>query len=226
MSTLPEPRPPHPCPPVELLSGLVDGDLDLEEARMVREHLDGCPACRETLVELRGIRAGLASLRDTPPPEELFGRVASAAARQRRRRGLRGKVGAACGVCLGAVALTLLMSPGAGIPAAPSLDPGGGTRTCIRASAEAELRKAELHYQNAIQMLQTLVNQERPQWSRRRQMAFGADVQVLEQAIRMRRALADSAPADPAVQELLFASYRAQIHYLRDVLSPGSDDAI
>jgi len=56
-----------PCTSVssELWDWLADGDAH-PDARAIRDHLDGCAACRAEADRLRGLRAGLKGLRETP----------------------------------------------------------------------------------------------------------------------------------------------------------------
>ena len=75
-------------------------------------------------------------------------------------------------------------------------------------------------------MLRSLADGEKPLWSWKRRRAYEADLRVLDSAIEQSRELVRRAPADGALQELVFAAYRAKIDYLRDVLSPRVDDTI
>jgi len=54
----------------DLLSALLDGELDGAESARVGSHLETCPACR---AELAGIGAARAWVRDLPPVEPPFG---------------------------------------------------------------------------------------------------------------------------------------------------------
>lgn len=221
MSALPDRPLPAGCPDAERLSRLLDGELPPEEASACEGHLQGCPECARVHAELSALRAGLGRLGSLPPPPELFDRVAAAVDRHRRRRLLvgTGAVGA-----LGAVALAVGLLVASRV--ALSVDPPPAAPPTVRDSAEAEFRKAEIHYRNAIDMLEALVAEEKPRWSWQRQAAYEADVKVLKRAIAQSRTLARRAPEDPALQDLIFSAYRAQLDYLRDVLSPRTDDAL
>ncbi|MBI2535380.1 MAG: zf-HC2 domain-containing protein, partial [Gemmatimonadetes bacterium] len=58
------------------LSEYLDGELSATERLQIEEHLGGCPACRETLDELRVVVARAASLEDGAPERDLWPAVA------------------------------------------------------------------------------------------------------------------------------------------------------
>ena len=58
------------------LSDYLDGALEDSERSELEEHLEGCEACRETLVELRQVVARAGSLVDTPPARDLWPGIA------------------------------------------------------------------------------------------------------------------------------------------------------
>ena len=215
------PSPLERCPDEERLSELLDGDADAVQQASLHRHLESCPRCVQVLHEMRSLREGLGRLRGACPPPALFGQVAGAVQRHRRRSFWAGTA-AVGGLSGAALAVGLLVASRVAVPVeAPLAQP-----TSLRASAEAEFRKAELHYRNALQMLETLVEEEKARWPRSRQTAFAADLRILVRAVEESRLLVGKAPEDPALQELLFSSYRAQLDYLREVLTPRSDDAI
>jgi tetratricopeptide (TPR) repeat protein len=72
-------------PFTDLLSDYLDDeDLSAAERSRIEMHLSGCPACRETLAELREVVSRAASLPDAPPSTDLWpgvaGRIGPAAA--------------------------------------------------------------------------------------------------------------------------------------------------
>jgi hypothetical protein len=218
---LAEARLPEPCPDVERLSALLDGDVDSLEMSSLNRHVEACPRCQGELRELRTTRDGLRSLGALEPPPELFAMVAGAVERRRRRSFWLG-TGLVGGLCGAALAAGLLLASRVTVPMEPPL----GRPPSLRASAEAELGKAEHHYRNALVLLEALVAEEKPGWPARRQRAFEADIKILDQAVQESRELATRVPQDAALREVLFASYRAQLDYLREVLASRSDDAI
>ncbi len=61
--------------PGDLLSGLLDGELDASERALVHEHLAYCPRCEIELDEIRMARRALRQLPVVEPPTEFLGRL-------------------------------------------------------------------------------------------------------------------------------------------------------
>ncbi len=57
---------------VKLLSEYLDGELDTEQANMVKVHLSGCKRCAIEFQALRGVTERLDSLGNVPPPEDFL----------------------------------------------------------------------------------------------------------------------------------------------------------
>jgi len=142
------------------------------------------------------------------------------------RRRKRFAVGATVGLAAaGLVALVVSLSLSR--PPAPSVAPTVVVPVTLRERAQAELNRAENHYQVAIGMLRRLADTDKSMWPVERRRAYEADLRMLDRALDETRRLARMAPTDSTLQEMLFASYRTQMDYLRDVLTPArSDDSI
>lgn len=96
----------------EILSALLDGELDAEQRRYVYEHLRECQACREAAEEFGAIKGMISELPRLVAPEGFVSRalaptrtsrrraVASAAIRGRRRWIVGGAAGAAIAITL------------------------------------------------------------------------------------------------------------------------------
>ena len=95
----------------EILSALLDGELDPSERRFVHEHLQQCDACRELADELGAVKGVVGDLPRLVAPEAFVStalerrppaarRFASAAVRGRRRWILGGAALAAIGITL------------------------------------------------------------------------------------------------------------------------------
>lgn len=96
----------------EILSALLDGELDTDHRRYVHEHLQACDACREVAEEFGAIKGVVSELPRLIAPESFVSRALAPPARRSVRRTfgavVRGRrrfvVG---GIAAGAVALTL-----------------------------------------------------------------------------------------------------------------------
>lgn len=65
----------------EILSALIDGELSADERRMVHEHLQGCPACRETVEEFTQIHGLVGELPRLVAPAAFVSHVVERPAR-------------------------------------------------------------------------------------------------------------------------------------------------
>ena len=59
----------------ELLSAHIDGELTVEEASRLEDHLRGCEACRRELADMQRVWDGLGVLEDVEPSSHLAARV-------------------------------------------------------------------------------------------------------------------------------------------------------
>jgi anti-sigma factor RsiW len=96
----------------EILSALLDGELDQAERKFVHDHLQECDACREAAVEFGAVKGVVGNLPRLVAPESFVTgaldrrqsrtrATASAAVRGRRRWVLAGVAAAVVGVTLG-----------------------------------------------------------------------------------------------------------------------------
>lgn len=69
---------------IELISELVDGELDEKAAAEVRGHIASCPECRRVYEAFSGISEGLSELEE--PPKELHGSIMSGIRRSRKKK--------------------------------------------------------------------------------------------------------------------------------------------
>jgi len=101
----------------EILSALIDGELSVDERRMVHEHLQSCPACRETVEEFTQIHGLVGELPRLIAPEAFVSdvverplrrpvakQVAAAALRGRRRWVALGVAATGLGISLAGLA--------------------------------------------------------------------------------------------------------------------------
>jgi hypothetical protein len=136
---------PHPH---DALLPLVYGELSDAEARSVQRHVDGCPACAETVAGYRAVRSAAAAL-----PREMEGAsgLASllhygeqAAARARRRRGWRWLWPVAAGMAAIWVAVVAVRPAERSVPevASPATPPSIGRQVADEGMRELAKRKA------------------------------------------------------------------------------------
>jgi anti-sigma factor RsiW len=100
--------------PDEQLSALLDGELAPGEGVAVRQHLEGCEACRDELEAVAAIRLALRDMPVVPAPPGFIGRAVD----RRRRDSRRGAV-----LVLAAAVLAVVV----GLVAAGDADPPVGS---------------------------------------------------------------------------------------------------
>jgi anti-sigma factor RsiW len=110
--------------PDDQLSALLDGELAPDEAVAVRQHLEGCGACREELEAVAAVRLALRDMPAVPAPPGFIGRAVD----RRRRDSRRGAV-----VVLAAAVLAVVV----GLVAAGDADPSVGSGEPTEAAAAA-----------------------------------------------------------------------------------------
>ena len=139
-----------------LLDPFADGELSPEEMVRVRDHLDGCPACRAYVDDVLAIRTAFPGPEDTEVPEGFAEAVSAAiragsAAREKRRAPwikVFAPLAACCAIVIllaqgplfrmggsGTAATNSAASGGSAAPSAPS---GGVDTTADDAAPEAE----------------------------------------------------------------------------------------
>ena len=97
------------CPDVERdLHAYLDREIDADAAAAVRDHLDGCPACRGRASRLDALGRAVRAVPYDPAPAGLRGRVAAGTATAGRPRRLLAWAAAAAIVGAAAAGLTLV----------------------------------------------------------------------------------------------------------------------
>lgn len=208
-----------------LINAALDGDLGAADAEVLQQHLMHCISCAALQQDLRTLRAVAASLPDHNPPADLFERSfdrfqSAGAPRWRRVAQLGGGLLALAAAALLAFswwAPAKVEAPRQPIAARPRRQADAE----LLRSATLEFRRAEQHYQLALSQLRLIAARESQRWEPARRRGYEQRLAGLRAVIHRCRHAARISPADPALQELLFAAYRKQIHYLRRAILGG-----
>jgi anti-sigma factor RsiW len=112
--------------PGDLLSGLLDGELDLPTMDVVEQHVDGCAACRAELDGLAEVRRALRGAPVMPAPPGYLDRVVA-----RRRRSIHQ------GVAITAIAASVAAVLGMAVAATPGPQPAPVASSWSTSSAGA-----------------------------------------------------------------------------------------
>jgi hypothetical protein len=186
------------CVP-ELLSALIDGDLSTRQAAKVRAHLKGCADCRRAYDEIAALRTALRSAPEVDgEPRDRFAELMATVPR-RREPSHRWRWLWAPSVALACAAVVLVLRQH---PRPPVV-----SDDAIVAQAEAEFRRADVQYRDAIAKLRS-VSGHGPRDAR-----VAAAESGLQAAVEECRRTAEERPSDVDAEQLLFAAYRKQIDF-------------
>jgi anti-sigma factor RsiW len=215
----------------DAIQELVDGTLSGTLRQELEAHLTRCPSCAALVEELLVVRRASRGLPAMAAPERVWDRLApivSARATAPAPRFVwRERVVvplAVAAVILAAVLITLVMRrlPDEGRPqeetATASPPASNAAAEADLGSLEAELRQAETHYENAIQKLEALAQDQQtldPQVA----TDLRKNLIVIDQAIGESRAALRVQPANERAQESLFEAFRSKITLLQDTLA-------
>ncbi len=216
----------------EAIAEFVDGALDPARQRELERHVEGCPACRALVADLKTIQAAAFTLDRVELPPHLLRAV--------RTRLADEPLPAAPGRLLGfpasrgaqaawlAVAAALVMMTTAGMlslmrPVAPHTDPSAAAQVGPApadpvASVQAELQLATEHYEKAIQQLEQIARGDDSALDPHVAAVFQKNLQVIDQAIGESRAALQTQPASATVQEGLFDAMRSKVALLQQTV--------
>ena len=194
------------------LSPLVDGDLDGPTERRLRQHLAGCPACREEEALCRRLIALTASLPSLEPPAALWTRIEARLEEPPRPLAwlrwprLRFLVPAGFAFAAAAVVAAVAWERRSALPSDEAL----------LADAQAELGRAESHYRKAATDLRLLAERERAGWPEAKRRRFDQQLAALDRAVDEARGQSRRQRLDLEPAEGLFGAYARQIAFLEE----------
>jgi hypothetical protein len=210
------------------VAAYVDGELDPLEERAVERHLEGCPACRGLIADLRTLRAAAFTLDRREPPADLFARIQArveAEPVQGRRLPLSWPNTRAAWATWLAAAAALLITTTLGL--APLLDsrarrdPDPSVQpdpSALVDSVQADLQAAEQHYDRAIQGLEQIARSQTGELDPQVAAVLQKNLQVVDQAIDESRAALKTQPASATAQEGLFEAMRTKVALLQQTV--------
>ena len=220
----------------DAIAEFVDGALDPSAQRDLERHVEGCPACRALVADLKSIQAAAFTLDRVELPQHLLpavrARIASEPLPSARGRFLAFPTSRHARIAWVSAAAALLMVTTAGIlslrapnrshdsdvvatqPAATATaDPADAV-----ANVQAELQLATEHYEKAIQQLEQIARSENSALDPQVAAVFQRNLQVIDQAIGESRAALQTQPASADVQESLFDAMRSKVALLQQTV--------
>jgi anti-sigma factor RsiW len=219
----------------EAIAEFVDGALDPTRQRELERHVEGCPACRALVADLKSIQAAAFTLDRAELPPHILPRLQERIAQEpvpaSRGRLLAFPRSRAAMVAWTAAAAALLAVTTVGLfsvlqsgrsnqphdDAAVQTAPAGSGDAAV-ATVEAELRAATEHYDRAIQQLEQIARAENGALDPQVAAVLQKNLQVIDQAIGESRAALQSQPASTDVQESLFDAMRSKVALLQQTV--------
>jgi anti-sigma factor RsiW len=210
------------------LADCVDGTLSPADERAAERHLEGCPACRALIADLRTVRAAAFTLDRRQPPADLLARIQARLATEPSPRvrplawpNTRGAWGvwlaAAAALILTTVVGVMPLSRAARGPATPAPTPTLEGAALVD-SVEADLQAAESHYDRAIRGLEQIAKTESGELDPQVAAVLQKNLQVVDQAIDESRAALRTEPASSRAQDGLFEAMRTKVALLQQTV--------
>jgi anti-sigma factor RsiW len=213
------------------IAEFIDGELDAADERALERHVEGCPACRALVADLKTIQAAAFTLDRLAPPAAGWDSLRTRVEREPRLSD-RGRVIAwpatrtAWTVWLAAAAALLIATVSGIYPlitddtshptlagGEPSTDPADVVR-----SVQAEFQAAEAHYDKAIQGLEQIAKSDSGQLDPQVAAVLQKNLQVIDQAIGESRAALKQQPASADAQDSLFDAMRTKVTLLQQTV--------
>jgi hypothetical protein len=216
----------------DAIAEFVDGALDPATQRELERHVEGCPACRALVADLKTIQAAAFTLDRLELPPHLLpalrARLAAEPLPSVSGRLFTFPASRTARLAWLAAAAALLVITTAGIMSLirPADQPGGQRAIAVPAetpvdpvaSVQAELQLATEHYEKAIEQLEQIARSDDSTLDPQVAAVFQKNLQVIDQAIGESRAALQSQPASAAVQEGLFDAMRSKVALLQQTV--------
>ena len=213
------------------------GALDRAE---VDRHLAGCGACRALVDDLREIRRATKSLELREPPVRAWTRIERAIQLEARHSTERAQstreesrlrfpqlLRSTSRWTWLAAAAVLVLATAAGLrlfsPASRNESAASQTAAAVSAadaqSIAAELRQAEVHYENAIKGLEQIANAEQGALDPQTAATLRKNLSVVDQAISESRAALRVEPSSEPAQQSLIDGFKTKMGLLQDTVA-------
>ena len=216
------------------LSEYMEGELTVQQVLEIEGHLNACDSCRQFLNEYQRILSACRALPDYEARQELWVRIkpriqqpakelvtAPVGSLQQTRDPLvvlldrlvfyRRVAYASVGVALLSFSLWIgqfLYQPGSGV----ELDSEPAELAAL------EVRKAEIHYTNAIESLTQVLEASKGQWSADVRTVVEQSLRTIDTSIADCRAAIRSDPRNLEAQTYLLAAYRKKFELIKSLL--------
>jgi len=204
-----------------LISDHVDNLLETGQARDLKRHIQGCPACRDLLIDMGSIVNNAKELEPVLPSEDLWPAVKKQVFKENRNGRLRVK-----GIFQDffirsrrpAFALSTLMAVIILITLIYYIVPRFGiVKNDPERNAMIHFRMAEKHYQSAIESLDRAIEARAVELSPELDAVFKKNLEIIDDSIRICKAAVEQHPENPEANKLLLVCYRKKIELLNEI---------
>lgn len=205
------------------LSEYLDQELAPAERRDLESHLKGCPACRETLEELRSVMATAGRLEDREPDADLWPGIREAIDSTRvveldRRRKPARRFSFSLPQLVAAAATLVFVSGGAAWFLSHPVGNQGNvatlpTPTAVEAQPVSFDRKGRAD--SAITELERILEEERGHLDTATVRILTQNLALIDRAIGQARKALESDPSNPYLNDHLARTMRKKIEVLR-----------
>ena len=213
----------------EAIAESADGALDPATQRALERHVEGCPACRALVADLRTIQAAAFTLdRHEPHPHVLAAlraRVASEALPASRGRLFAWPASRTAWAGWAAAAVLVIATTAGIYPLLQTTTPHADDQPAAAeqtgdpvASVVQELEAAAGHYDKAIHDLEQIARSDNGALDPQLAGVLQKNLQVIDQAIGESRAALKAQPASPDAQESLFDAMRSKVALLQQTV--------
>jgi|GEM_PF-2714906 len=201
------------CPPDEMWSAFLDGELGGFRTRRLGRHLGTCPQCTASVSWLRSLRTTLSASPEpvAPDAEAGWAQLASKLPARPVAPSRRWRLAPAFVLTLSAAAAGVVLF----------VHRRGPSDDQLLRQASQEFREAGEHYRRALEHLSSVTVSTRADWSPEQLKAHAVAAAALDKATRACAEAARARPNDPEAEELLFDAYRKQIAFFQEELQRG-----
>jgi hypothetical protein len=206
------------------LSEYLDNELTSSERRQLETHLAGCPACTQTLEELKGVVARAGRLENREPDYDLWPGVREAISRRRvvdldsRRKPARRFTFSLPQLVAAAAALVLVSGGTAYVLSQPATNPpviGGATPQPPSVAVQSVSFDRKGRADSAITELERILQEESGRLDTSTVRILAQNLALIDRAIGQAKKALESDPSNPYLNDHLARTMRKKIEVLR-----------
>lgn len=204
-----------------LINDHVDNLLEIRDIRNLKNHIQGCPDCRDLLIEMGTIVDNAGEMETVEPSRDLWPEIKRQVLQKNSNSGIRGKSlfgDFSIHSRVPAFALSTLLVI---IILVPLLYYGfpyiGNQDNDQERIALEHFRIAERHYQSAIEALDRVIESQSVELSPELAAVFKKNLEIIDDSIRICKAAVKEHPENLEANKLLLVCYAKKIEILNEI---------